>query len=445
MHILGLHAENIKRIKVVDITPDGHVMQITGKNGHGKTSLLDAIQWGLEGKERDQTRPIHGAEKKGKIHLDLGVDGKVEFIVTRTFSRRVDPDTGAELDPSTSLTVSSPDGAKFPSPQTLMNRMIGALTMDPLEFLRKPPGEQLIALRGFVPDYDFDAQDRLNKRDFDLRTDLNREAKMLRNQAEGIVVPENVPAERVDIADLLKRVDDIASDNERLAALRKERDELESMIQSGLAAADERVAEAERLRALADQYEEEAVNLRAAAASRRAELEAAPPLPDPIDPSPVRALIASAETLNAAFQASERRKSLEAEAAKKQAEADALTTAMDDRKTAAREIIAASDMPVPGIEFGEDCVLLNGVPFSQASDAEQLRTSIAIAMAGNPKLRVMRVREGDKLDDDGLKILADMAEQHDFQVWVEMVRGAGPSAIVFEDGMVKAPALAAAE
>ena len=38
MKIVRLTAENIKRLVAVEITPDGNVVQITGKNGAGKTS-----------------------------------------------------------------------------------------------------------------------------------------------------------------------------------------------------------------------------------------------------------------------------------------------------------------------------------------------------------------------------------------------------------------------
>jgi hypothetical protein len=73
----------------------------------------------------------------------------------------------------------------------------------------------------------------------------------------------------------------------------------------------------------------------------------------------------------------------------------------DKRNADKRAKIAAAMMPVDGIEFAEDeSILLSGLPFEQASDAEQLRASIAIAMAANPRLRVIRVRGGSLLEED---------------------------------------------
>jgi hypothetical protein len=129
-----------------------------------------------------------------------------------------------------------------------------------------------------------------------------------------------------------------------------------------------------------------------------------------------------------------------------EAQSDALTKAREDREAAKRAAIAAAKLPVDGISFGDGEILLDGVPFDQASDAEQLRASIAIAMASNPKLRVIRVRDGSLLDADALKLLAEMADERDYQCWVERVSSDGKVGFVLEDGRLKSvPHAVAAE
>src|SRR4051812_37263172 len=66
MKIISLHAENVKRLKAVDITPDSPTVVIAGKNGQGKSSVLDSILLALAGKDAAKlmTRPIRdGAER----------------------------------------------------------------------------------------------------------------------------------------------------------------------------------------------------------------------------------------------------------------------------------------------------------------------------------------------------------------------------------------------
>ena len=98
--------------------------------------------------------------------------------------------------------------------------------------------------------------------------------------------------------------------------------------------------------------------------------------------------------------------------------------------------ITAAQMPIEGISFGEGEVLFNGLPFVQSSSAQQLRVSVAIAMAANPKLRVLRIKDGSLLDESNLALIAEMAERDDYQVWIERVDASGKVGIVMEDGAV---------
>src|SRR5690606_29737088 len=124
----------------------------------------------------------------------------------------------------------------------------------------------------------------------------------------------------------------------------------------------------------------------------------AEPLPDPIDTSAIRAEIARAREHNVLVEHATRRLETIIEAEGLEQQSEALTRAMEDRNEAKAKAIAAASLPVPGLAFGDGTVTLAGVPFDQASDAEQLRASVAIAMALNPRLRVLRVRDGSLLD-----------------------------------------------
>ena len=120
----------------------------------------------------------------------------------------------------------------------------------------------------------------------------------------------------------------------------------------------------------------------------------------------------------------------------KQVAADT-TAKMQSNKDAVKQKIAAAKMPIESLTLADGKILYKDIPFDQASDAEQLRVSCAIAMDENSKLRVIRVRHGSLLDSNGLQTLHDMAIERDYQVWIERVDSTGKVGFVIEDGSLK--------
>jgi hypothetical protein len=81
-------------------------------------------------------------------------------------------------------------------------------------------------------------------------------------------------------------------------------------------------------------------------------------------------------------------------------------------------------------------VKLNGVAFANASTAEKLRVSFALACAKNPKLRVAMIREGSMFDEDSLALIASLAEETGTQVFMERVGKGQECSIIIQDGEV---------
>jgi hypothetical protein len=51
---------------------------------------------------------------------------------------------------------------------------------------------------------------------------------------------------------------------------------------------------------------------------------------------------------------------------------------------------------------------------------------------------VIRISDGSLLDSDSLALLAEMATEGDYQIWIEMVDSTGKVGISIEDGAVAA-------
>ena len=119
--------------------------------------------------------------------------------------------------------------------------------------------------------------------------------------------------------------------------------------------------------------------------------------------------------------------------------AKALTAKIEEIDAEKQRQIGAAQFPLDGLGFGSNGVVeFNGLPLNQASSAEQLRVSMAMAMALNPKLKVIRVTDGSLLDSDSLKIIEEMANGGDFQVWLESVDETGKVGVYIVDGQVAA-------
>lgn len=426
MKIISLQAENIKRLTAIEIKPDGNMVQITGKNGQGKTSVLDAIWWALAGTKHIQDRPIHGDETEARITLDLG-----DVTVKRTFKKREDETV------TTAITVENADGSRFPSPQTMLDGLMGALTFDPLAFTRMPARDQYDTLKRFVPDVDFDEIEEAQKADYAARTELNRRAKEQRAAAEVIILPDAVMAERVNIQQITLAMQEATEANQARGDEERRRSGEKMRAGSLRASSNAAMQTANDLRAQADAEEKRARELDSEADGITSELEALPPLAEPIDISTFQQQITDAENANEQFRLYQQRRDHEEAADKAEADAKVLTDAMATRTKAVNMAIETADMPVDGLGIAEGQVTYNGLPFNQASDAEQLRVSCAIAMRDNHKLKVIRVRDGSLLDSDSLAILAEMADAADYQVWIERVDPSGAVGFVIEDGHLK--------
>lgn len=467
MKIIQLSAENVKRLRAVQITPDGSVVQITGRNGQGKSSVLDCIAMALGGEKLVCARPIRDGEKKGKVVINLG-----DLIVTRTFT-----EGGGGT-----LTVTNADGAKFPSPQSVLDKIVGKLTLDPLAFIRMEPKQQLETLKKLVG-LDFSELDVERREAYAERTDIGRTLTSLQSQLAALPHHVDVPADEVSLLDLsseFTRRQRINAENQR------RRDEMK-ILAKDLAqchvSIDAVSGQAEKIKAVAEQetaeLEEELVRQierlqaeclkkqnhiveRAASdikqsnerlawcQQQRQELEAKVVAQQvaidnavDLDPQEISQQMQSCDVTNRKVRENKTRANLESRVADATQLRDGLTAHIESIDAEKQRQLAAAKFPIPDLSFDDTGVIYKGVPFAQASGAEQLRASVAIVLAANPKFRVLPIWNGSLLDSEGLTMLSALADEHDAQIWLERVTDGNDVGIVIEDGRVMNEAAAA--
>lgn len=100
------------------------------------------------------------------------------------------------------------------------------------------------------------------------------------------------------------------------------------------------------------------------------------------------------------------------------------------------ELMERTNFPIVGLDFQNGKVVYNNLPISQSGAAEKLRIGMAIAMALNPKLRVIRIEDGSLLDRQSWQVVEEMAADGDYQVWLETVADAPGTGIYIYDGEI---------
>jgi DNA repair exonuclease SbcCD ATPase subunit len=416
MNIVELRAKNFARLSAVTIRPDGALVQITGKNSQGKTSTLNAIWVALKGRAAAPPQPIRTGAEEARIDLDIGT-----MQIVRTFKHS--KDKGGDVTSDLKVTLAS-GGRVGVKPQAMIDALLGDLAFDPLEFARLPADKQFDRVKALVPGFDFEDNAARRQDAFSERTVENRKAKEAKARASGVELPPGKKPVVVSTATLAAKLQAANDLNNANAQSRTERAQEASRI-------EEMLDEAEQLRA-------QAATLEKNAAEAQAVLNKLPAIPADVDTSAIAEELGAGERNRHTVALFEERDRHLKEAEEAEAASQKFTATIAELDEAKRAAIENADMPVDGLSFGDDEVLLNGLPFSQAGTAEKLRASIGIGMALNPKLKVMLVDEGSELDKASLQLVAKLAAAKDYQVWIARVAEGEAAKTGFEivDGAV---------
>lgn len=479
--IVALTAENIKRLSVVHIEPNGNTILIGGKNAQGKSSVLDSILYAMGGANSFPDQPIRNGQESAEIEINLG-----DIIVRRKITKS-----------GTTVTVKTTDGASYSSPQKVLDGLYSKLSFDPLAFASMKPADQTKALMALLG-IDTSELDKQYAKIFTERTGVNYQVKDAQgdlDRCEEILI--EVPAERPDVTEISSRLENAIESNgiadrqaEKIESLKADiaerQEEIDSIVGKIECAKQDYAEELDVLIRVVNStrehdrvrhereleeliarhtrenndreqrhesdiartrqtYQEREISLLNQSASLKAANERDQALlaevqlnDDRIDVNAIREELAKASELQHAFDVAQDRAEKEARYKQRLQESEELTAELESIKDKKRQMLAEANYPIPGLAVSEDgTVLFDGVPLSQASRAQQIRTSVAIGIAMNPKLKVLLIRDGSLLDEDNLKLVADMATEHDAQIWIERVGDKDESAIIIEDGHIR--------
>jgi DNA repair exonuclease SbcCD ATPase subunit len=424
MKIIELRSENVKKVKAIEIKPKDNVVIISGKNGAGKTSVLDSIWFALEGGAglKGTPMPIRRGEKKAEIKLTLD-----DFIVTRKWTDNN----------KTYLKVTNREGLSYSSPQELLDKFIGKLTFDPLSFCDMSDKEQrelLLKLAGL----DFTEVDNKAEEIREKRRLQGQKVKLLSGEREEITI-KDLPELQIDTSKLSNKYDKaISLNNEIVRGEEKLRNNVDS-INDGIKNINEKKEEIKKLQQEIEDMKEKIEVIKVdntVVEGNNKKIKEWLSENKPINTEDIKEELRRAYNINEQIKVRERNK----EADKKQEEAqnvydnhtDELQKLIDGKK----DSLQKAKMPISGLNIDEN-ITYNDIPYSQLALSESLKVNMAIAMALNKKLRVILVKDASLLDEDNMKIIEEMAGDNDYQVWLEKVDDTGKIGFYIEEGEIK--------
>lgn len=430
MKISYVRISNILGLEEFEMAPGGTLTEISGDNGLGKTSILEAIKAATVG-GHDATLLRKGADK-GEIVLVL--------------------DDGTELHKHVSATKSSldliKDGKKIPRSSDTIKGLTDLLSVNPVEFLTAPKKDRVKALLEAMP-IDVDAErlaeitgipldlqpgthglamiETVHKMVFEDRTGTNRAVKEKEatiNQLT-LAMPEVPGGVEGDEDALLQQIETLrtARDAEtaridtKLTGVRKESSDRTQAIKSDAQAridaikAECQEAVDKEAAALAD-TEQKAGRVRQRAMDTFTE-----------QAGPINETLAAIRTNRNAFAKREQTKAtisqMDTELEDLRADAERQTQALNGLDAYRSELLAS--LPIPGLEVKDGEVLRDGVPFDRLNTAQQVDIAIEIAKLRAGDLAICCVDRFEALSPDTLAEFKTRAEASNLQLIVTRV------------------------
>lgn len=402
--ITQLTAENIKRIRAVQLEPsESGLTVIGGDNNQGKTSVLDAICWTLGG---DRFRPSQPTREGSAIPPHIRIELSNGLIVERSGKNG-------------SLKVTDPDGRK--GGQQLLNSFVEQLALDLPRFMQSSGKEKARTLLQIIGvDEQLAKLEREEQELYNERLAIGRIADSKNAHAAELAYYDDAPAEPVSASELIARQQDILARNGENARKRARRDEIACEL-------EEVSRKLELLRAdyarLSQDY---------AIASAAAQ--------DLIDENTeaLEADLRAIDEINAKVRTNMEKARAAAEAKEYSDRYDILTGRIENVRAEKRALLDGADMPLEALTVEGGELVYKGQRWDNMSGSEQLRVATAIVRQLNPECGFVLLDKLEQMDRESLREFGAWLEQQGLQAIATRVSRGEECSIIIEDGYTAA-------
>lgn len=407
--ITALQAENVKRIKAVQIEPAPNGLTIVGgNNNQGKTSVLDAIAWALGGeKYRPNAAAREGAVSPPRLRVTLS-----NGIVVERKGKN-----GA-------LTVTDPTGKR--AGQTLLNEFVEQLALDLPRFLNasdKDKADTLLKIIG-VGDQ-LAVMDQRIKALYDKRTTVGQIAAQKKAYADEMQEYPDAPTEPVSALELIRRQQDILARNGENQRKRAQAAQLEDTVARLQAKADDLQARLDEAHAALIRAKNDLDTARKSAADLEDESTAE-----------IEAALANVEEINRKVRANLDKARAMDDAREMSAQYADLTAQLNEARQKRTALLDGADLPLPGLGVEDGALTYNSRHWNDMSGSDQLRVATAIVRKINPACGFVLLDKLEQMDLRTLQEFGAWLQAEGLQAIATRVSTGGECQIIIEDGRV---------
>ncbi len=459
MKATKIKIKNLFGIKQYEI--DGTSIELSGKNGVGKTSVIDAIRFALTNKSnRDYI--VRNGENEGEIIIET--------------------DTGLKINRKERLNQVSyksvkKDGKEIPSPESFLRDIFTPLQLNPVEFMQMDKKKQnalildmiefdwdLNTIRYWfdeIPDWVNYEQNILSILDdiqsekgeyFQRRQDINRD---IRNKNAFIEeIAESIPAgylaedwEDRSTGDIYRQIESIThrngliekaktfienSDNKirglqaekeiAITAIEREMANCESNLNKSIAQLEEQIkAYRQELAGLSEKkkdkiaLEEERYNTNIAKFTANLEEYRELASEELKSTAELTERVKYIEEMKSHINEYRRMESLQNEVKKMQKESFDLTKKIAKARDLPGEILQTANIPIKGLTVKDGMPLINGLPVSNLSDGEKLDLCIDVAIQKPGGLQIILIDGVEKMSTELRNSLYRKCKDKDLQ------------------------------
>ena len=415
LNIKVRHVMGLRDVVEMDVRDDNLIF-VGGRNGQGKSSTLNAVKMALCGRRGTDfpEKIIHDGEDQAEVEVQLSGDPSLGEDSQLTVRWTVDKKRAGEIE---DIQILDSAGYASPNPRTLLRDLYHARAFDPLAFERMASKDQRESLAKLVG-VDLEAARNEYKDIYASRTELNREVKKLELAVESSPSHADAPAEPVNVADLVARLEEIRKQNSELDHYTKV---VEGYAREQQAAMDRIAKTEEKLRLLNEDLEKYQVSFKEACKAHDQAKQQLLKMPDLQCDKEILSEISFAGEVNAKVAENKATEKLKVELKKVQSQSGDLTAKLKEINAGVDQQLRDASFPVEGMSIDKEGVLLNGRAFSDNSRSERIAASAKIGAAMAPTLRLLICEDGSDLDSDCIQELDKFMQEHDFQCIVELV------------------------